>query len=203
MKIKNTKRCALAPLALCGLLALGGCATSNAGSTTSATDENSAVEEATLATRTVTFPALYFQNQTEEEARTALEGNGATDIVVNEDGSYTMTMGIDKYNELVDGLHAATQKALDEIPNSESFPSITSIEYDETFSVVTMTSATQELGLSEMFVGLTGGLAANMYQQIAGQPVNCTVTVLDPDGNEIQSNVYPDDFESAATPEAH
>lgn len=203
MKIKNTKRCVLAPLALCGLLALGGCATSNAGSTTSATDENSAVEEATLATRTVTFPALYFQNQTEEEAKAALEGNGATDIVVNEDGSYTMTMGIDKYNELVDGLYTATQKALDEIPNSESFPSITSIEYDETFSVVTMTSAARELGLSEMFVGLTGGLAANMYQQIAGQPVNCTVTVLDPDGNEIQSNVYPDDFESAATPEAH
>lgn len=200
---KTTAKHLFLVLAMCGVITLGGCATANSGSTTSETDENSAVKEATITTRSVTFPAAYFQEKTEEEARAALESNGANDVVVNEDGSYTVTMSIDTYNELVDALHQSTKELLDGIPNSEDYPSITSVEYDNTFSAVTLISSVQELGFSEMFVGWAAGLSSNMYQQISGQPVNCTVTVLGPDGSAIQSGVYPDDFGSAETTEAH
>lgn len=184
-------------------LTIAGCATQNSGTTTSETDEHSAVEEATVTTRTVSFPAAYFEGQTEDEVRSSLEGEGVTDITANEDGSYSVTMSIDKYNELVDTLNANVKESLDGIPNSEDYPSITAIEYDETFSNVTLTSSAAELGLSEAFVGWAVGLSANMYQQIAGQPVNCTVTVLGPEGEVIQSGVYPEDFENAGTAEAH
>lgn len=200
---KHSLRAGALALCACGLIALGGCATQNSGTTTSATDENSAVEEATIITRTVTFPAVYFQDQSEEDIRSTLEKGGTTDIVVNEDGSYTMTMGIDKYNELVDGLHQTTKETLDSIPLSENFPDIASIEYDDGFSSVTMTASVQKLGLSEMFVGLAAGLSANIYQQIAGLPVACSVVVLGPDGTEIQSNFYPDDLTASQEPEAH
>lgn len=184
-------------------LVLGGCATDNSGSVTTAQDENSAVQEATITTRTVTLPAIYFQDQVEDEVRAQLEQSGCTDIEVDEGGAYTFTMPIDKYNQMVDAAYASTKESLDGIPNSESYPSISAIEYDDAFSEVTLTATTDSLGLSEMFVGWAVGLSSNMYQQLAGQPVNCQVTVLGPEGVEIQLGTYPDDFQSAGTAEAH
>lgn len=184
-----------------GLLAAAcavGCATQNSGSTTSATDENSAVENVTITTRTVTFPSIYFGESTQDEATATLTELGCSDIVVNENGSYTAIMPLDKYNEFVDSLHEGTKEALDGIPHSEDYPSITAIEYDETFSNVTMTSSASQLGLSEMFVNWTVGICGCMYQQIAGQPVSCTVTVLDEAGIVIQSGTYPEDWENAS-----
>ena len=106
-------------MVMCTLCAgLAGCATQNSGNVTSEQDENSAVEKATIATRTVTFPALFFQDTVAEDVQANLQEWGCTDIVANEDGSYTATMPIDKYNELVDSWHDSTAKQLDEIPNS-------------------------------------------------------------------------------------
>ena len=112
-------------------------------------------------------------------------------------------MTIDKYNEMVDAMHANVKESLDGIPKSEEYPSISAIEYDDTFSKITLTATTDSLGLSEMFVGWAVGLPSNMYQQLSGQSVNCQVMVLGPDGAEIQSGTYPDDFQSAGTAEAH
>lgn len=55
-------------VAMCALCAgLAGCATQNSGNVTSEQDENSAVEKATITTRTVTFPALFFQDSAAED----------------------------------------------------------------------------------------------------------------------------------------
>lgn len=35
-----------------------------------------------------------------------------------------------------------------------------------------------------------------MYQQIAGQPVKCTVSIVDESGAELSSSVYPDALDS-------
>ena len=122
-------------VAMCALCAgLAGCATQNSGNVTSEQDENSAVEKATIATRTVTFPALFFQDTAAEDVQANLQKWGCTDIVANEDGSYTATMPIDKYNELVDSWHDSTAKQLDEMPNSETWSTITAVDYDEQFS---------------------------------------------------------------------
>ena len=52
-----------AAVVVCALCAgLTGCATQNSGNVTSDQDENSAVEKATMTTRTVTFPAIFFQD---------------------------------------------------------------------------------------------------------------------------------------------
>ena len=165
---------------MCALCAgLAGCATQNSGNVTSEQDENSAVEKATIATRTVTFPATFFQDTAAEDVQANLQKWGCTDIVANEDGSYTATMPIDKYNELVDSWHDSTAKQLDEMPNSETWST-------------TLTTSNSQVGLSEAFAPLQAGLIACMYQQFAGQPVSCVVSIVDQSGAELASTTYPD-----------
>lgn len=192
------KTMALLSAGLLAIVCFMGCATQNSGTTTTATDEHSAIEDATVATRTITFPEIYFGESTEDEAKATLADLGCTEIIANENGSYTATMPIDEYNAFVDALYDGTKEALDSIPNSDDYPSITEIEYDETFSTITMTSSASQLGLSEMFVNWTAGLCGCMYQQIAGQDVSCAVTVVDQDGSVIQGGMYPDDWEKAS-----
>lgn len=171
---------------------LMGCATQNSGSVTSEQDENSAVEKATVTTRTVTFPAAFFKDTAAEDVQAKLQEQGCTDIVANEDGSYTATMPIDKYNDLVDSWHDSTAKQLDEMPNSDNWPTITAIDHDEQFAKVTLTTSSSQVGLKEAFAPLQVGLVACMYQQFAGQPVSCVVSIVDQSGAELSSSTYPD-----------
>ncbi len=179
-----------ASFALC--LALAGCATQNSGNVTSEQDERSAVEKATITTRTVTFPAAYFSDKAAEEVQATLKEKGCTEVTANEDGSYTVTMPIAKYNELVDSMHESVAEQFDGMPNSEDWPTITAIDYDDQFSTVKLTTSSSQIGLQEAFAPLAAGVVSCMYQQIAGQPVSCTVTMVDQGGTELSSSVYPD-----------
>ena len=62
---------AMVMCALC--IDLVGCATQHSGNVTSEQDETSAVEKATIATRTVTFPALFFQDTVAEDVQANLQ----------------------------------------------------------------------------------------------------------------------------------
>lgn len=176
--------------ALCVMLA--GCATENSGNVTSDQDEYSAVEKATITTRTVTFPAALFKDESSEDVQSSLQEKGCTDIIANDDGSYTATMPIDAYNSFVDSWHQNVVDALDGMPNSEDWPTITAIDYDDQFSSVTLTISSSEIGLKEAFAPLQVGVIACMYQQFAGQPVSCVVSIVDQSGAELGSATYPD-----------
>lgn len=65
--------------ALCVMLA--GCATENSGNVTSDQDEYSAVEKATITTRTVTFPAALFKDESSEDVQSSLQEKGCTDTL--------------------------------------------------------------------------------------------------------------------------
>lgn len=198
MKMKTICGGIAATAAACALCAtMVGCATENSGNVTSKQDDYSSVEQATIATRTVTFSALFFQDQASEDVQASLQEQGYSDVVANEDGSYTVTMTVDKYNDLVDSMHSSVIEQLDGIPNSEDWPTITAITYDEQFSNVTLTTSSSEIGLQEAFVPLQVGLVSCMYQQIAGQPVKCVVNIVDGSGAELSSSVYPDALDEA------
>ena len=125
-----------------------------------------------------------------------LQEQGYSDITANEDGSYTVTMSIDKYNDLVDSMHDTVANQLDGMPNSENWQTITAIQYDDQFSNVTLTTSSSQVGLREAFAPLQAGIISCMYQQIAGQPVKCTVSIVDESGAELSSSVYPDVLDS-------
>lgn len=54
------------------------------------------------------------------------------------------------------------------MPNSETWSTITAVDYDEQFSKVTLTTSNSQVGLSEAFAPLQAGLIACIYQQFAG-----------------------------------
>lgn len=173
-------------------LALTGCATENSGSVTSSQDELSAVEEATVATRTVTFPAVYFEGKSAEEVASTLEARGCVDVSAGQDGSYTATMPLDVYNEMVDSLHESVSASLDEIVTQGNFPNIVSIEHNDDFSEISIACSSEQLGLADAFAPLSAGLTANMFQQIAGHEVASHVVVISPSGAVLADAVYPD-----------
>ena len=190
---KHVCRVAVIAMTACALcLTMVGCATQNSGNVTSSQDENSAVEKATITTRTVTFPSGLFTDKSADEVKAILQEKGCTDIMANENGSYTATMPIDKYNEFVDSLHAGVVKQLDEMPNSDNWSTITAISYDDQFSKVTLTTSNTQVGIKEAFAPLQVGLIACMYQEFAGQPVSCAVSIVDQSGAELSSTTYPD-----------
>ena len=80
--------------------------------------------------------------------------------------------------------------------NSENWQTITAIQYDDQFSNVTLTTSSSQVGLREAFAPLQAGIISCMYQQIAGQPVKCTVSIVDESGAELSSSVYPDVLDS-------
>lgn len=181
---------AMVSFVLC--LSLTACTTQNSGNVTSEQDEHSAVEKATVTTRTLTFPAAYFSDKTAEEVQAAMQEKGCTDVTANEDGSYTVTMPIGKYNELVDSTHEAVVEQFNSMPNSEDWPTITAVDYDDQFSTVKVTISSSQVSFQEAFAPLAVGVVSCMYQQIAGQPVSCTVSMVDQSGAELSSSVYPD-----------
>ena len=180
--------------------ALAACGSSqNVGTTTSGSDEYSYVEEVTPTE--VTFPVYYFGEDTEEEATTTLEELGCTAITKNEDGSYTCTMPSDKYADLVDGMREVVVNSLEELPESEDFPNVDSVEYDDQFSQVTLHMSVYELGFDDIFTPYVPGMLAVMYQQIAAQPVHCSVNMVDPDGNDLGTMDFPEALEEGTSEE--
>ena len=70
MKMKQLRTGIVTAAVACALCAtMAGCASQNAGNVTSENDENSNVEAATITTRTVTFPSMYFQDQATEDVQ--------------------------------------------------------------------------------------------------------------------------------------
>ena len=199
---KFPKIAALVMALSCALLIVA-CATENSGNVTAAQDENSAVKDATITSRTVTFAPIYFQDVPQEEVIAQMEEMGCTDVQPAEDGSYTVTMPIEVYNGLVDNLYEGSKEFLDTLAGSEDFPSVESVTYDESFSEVIINLNTTELSFGEVFLTWGVGLNTTIYQQIAGQEVMTHVVVLDPEGNEVQSGTFPNDFEAAAELETH
>ncbi len=176
----------------CLLLAtLTGCATQNAGNVTKATDQNSAVDSATLLKKTITFPAWYFQGKEKSDVVSALQSQGYSDVIANEDGSYTVTVSIDQYNQLVDSLHDNIVTLLNSTVGSADSPNVLKVDYDNSFSNIKVYLTTNKIGLSEALLPVKYYVAACIYQQIAGQPVSCTVSIIGADGNQLSSTTYP------------
>lgn len=176
------------------LSVLAGCAAPNTGTTTSATDEYSAVEEATLTTRTVTFPSVYFEKISQEEALSTLEGLGATDVVAHDDGSYTATLSLDTYNRIAKELYDSVTSTLDEVVSKGDFPTLESIEYTDDFGMVTIYANRSDIGL-DIFSAYAVGVPVIMYRQFAGLPVESQVVYVDQNGDTIKEINIPDDFQ--------
>lgn len=179
-------------------LALTGCGAAPAQDQAPASSAETATSQAVdvpvaPTTKTVTFPATYFQYQGASEqadVEELLEGLGAFDIVANEDGSYTATMESEVYTSLVETVYDQVIAAIDGLVDDEAYPGVVAVDYDEQFVTVTVTFDDTSIAADDELVARLPGNAANVYQQLAGLPVECTVILVGSDGSELLSTTY-------------
>lgn len=157
---------------------------------------NSAINNKTFSEsnqgRRFTIPAQYFGSQSEDEARHTLTENQATNIVKNQDGSYTVTMTNDAFNSFVAMNKKQTQNALQALVDNQSYPGITKVEALGDLNTVTCTTTNSsetdaEIKAAEYIIYLVC-----LYQTIAGETLACHTTFLNPAGQVVYSKSYPE-----------
>lgn len=186
----------LAALALaCALSAsiVAGCSGSGSGGDAagSASDAGSGTPSAT-ADQDVTIPASYFTEAVSaDEAVSQLEDAGCTDVTANDDGSYSATMDADSYNKMVSDLHERVLDAIATAQDGTTYPNIASVTYDDGFTAMQVNLNTDTPGLEDTYALAAVGVPAATYQQVAGLPVGCDVSLVLEDGTVQQTRSFP------------
>jgi hypothetical protein len=170
-------------------------ATADAGAA-AATEQKTALEAASEpAARTVVFPAAYFEVhglQSESDQRRALTQLGCTDLVFDDEGNCTATVGDEEYADLVASLYDQTKALVDGLVGSDDYPGVVAVDYDEQFATVTVTFDATAVTAAEALVAQVPGSACTAYQQVAGLPASCCVILVGSDGSELATTVFPE-----------
>ena len=144
-----------------------------------------------LTDRTITYDAWLFEGTDDADVRASFDEQGCTSAVKNEDGSWTVVMPPDKYEEYVTECKDSVQKILDELVESEDWPNIADVTYDKDFTEVTITLRTDELELTDVFAPVAVGLSAFVYQEARGLPASCHIVTMGASGSQLSEVTYP------------
>ena len=139
----------------------------------------------------ITYSGWLFEMQDEDNLRESFEEKGCTDITKNEDGSVTLTIPGDRYEEYVADLRQGMQDMFDNYSDSEDYPNIATIESDVDYTEVTITLETDKETLMDALLPIAIGAAANMYQQTCDLPVSCHIVTLGANGTQLAEVTYP------------
>ena len=100
-------------------------------------------------TVTIVIPKMYESITTQEEADEICRKNGYKKAVLREDGSLEITMTRSQQEELIMDFKKSVDKGIEQIIGSESYPSVSKIEYNEDYSVFTVVTDEEEIGITE------------------------------------------------------
>lgn len=154
----------------------------------------------------VTLPASFFEDTTEEEIKATGEEQGFKEATLNEDGSVTYKMTKAKHDELMDEMKKQVASTVEEIVNSEDYPSIQEISYNQDFSEFDLTVNKEEFENSLSGIGILGiALSSLYYGAFEGrkeEDLKATFNLIDTDTNEVYDTiVYPDALQEGETTE--
>jgi hypothetical protein len=98
---------------------------------------------------TLVIPTVYENVSTQEEADEIRDRNGYESATLEEDGSLTIVMSRPQYEELLDGFKKSVDEGIAEIVSEDYGSSIEKIEYNDDYSVFTVTVSAEEVGIIE------------------------------------------------------
>ena len=150
--------------------------------------EESGVEVDTgLFNVTITIPADFAGEITQEELDQTVSEKGYKSATLNDDGSVTYVMTKAQHKELMDEMKQTINDALEEMTTSGDYPSIVSIKPNSDFTDFTVTLSSNELGMAETFSAMALYLYGGMYNAFNGTTVdNIHVQYVNEDGTIIQ-----------------
>ena len=95
---------------------------------------------------TLVIPTLYENISTQEEADEIRDRNGYESASLEEDGSLTIVMSRSQYEELLSSFRESVDRGIEEIVSEDYGSSIEKIEYNDDYSVFTVTVTGEEIG---------------------------------------------------------
>lgn len=150
----------------------------------------------------ITLPASFLELEGDEEInidemKEEAKENGIKDVELNNDGSITYTMSKSKHRELLDEMQEGIEENIDEVVNSEDFPSIKDIKVNKKYDAYEITVDKENYENSFDGFGVLGVAFSSMYYQLF-EGVNPTdyeviIDMIDEETGEVfDTIVYPD-----------
>ncbi len=166
-----------------------------------AVDEDQSVDVDTgLLSVVITIPPDMLEGQDIEQLIADAEEAGVREATENEDGSLTYEMSRATHNEMIKEMEEGINENLEEIKDSEDYPSIQDVTANNSYSEFTL--VVDQEAFENSFDGLAAlGLAMTgmYYQQFNGDdPDHMKVTVHFKNaetGEVFDTTVYPDAFD--------
>lgn len=138
---------------------------------------------------TMTLPADFVGDTTQEALDALAEEKGYQSIVLNDDGSATYTMTKKQHEELLKETADSINQSLSEMIGSESYPNITDIQANDDFTSFTVTTKSTKLDLGESFSVMAFYMYGGFYAICDGKEVgNIHVDFVNADTGEIISS---------------
>lgn len=180
------------------ILSLAGCG----GGTNSATASSVAAAPSSVASSetsdiskdeglfnvTITYPADYMSGTTQDQLdqEVAESDGGIKSATLNEDGTATYIMSKAYHDQILQDMADSITSELNSMVGSEDYPSFTTVEANDDFTVFTVTTTASELDLNEAFSVMGFYMYGGMYGIVAGeQPENIHVDFVNADTGEI------------------
>lgn len=146
---------------------------------------------------TLTLPADYASDITEEEIAQQVADGKVHTGTLNDDGSVTYTMSKAQHTALLESIAAELRSTLDDMIGSADYPNLTAIEANDDFTDFTVYTTTQPgaVGLSDEMSVLIYYTCGKMYGIVSGQePDNIHVDILNAESGELVSSHDSKDF---------
>ncbi|GIN63904.1 hypothetical protein J27TS8_38970 [Robertmurraya siralis] len=149
----------------------------------------------------VTLPESFFKEQEQDIAQVIAEAESeGISVTKNSDGSLTYKMSKAKHKEMMSELENQTKTSIEEMKNSEDFASIKDVEYNKSFSEITLVVIREKYeGSFDGFAVLGVAISSMLYQMFDGvNPDDYKVTIFlkDADTGEVfDTIIYPEALE--------
>ena len=148
-------------------------------------------------TVTIVIPTVYESVTTQEEADEICKKNGYESAELLEDGSLRITMSPEQYSRMLEELRAGIDKGIEEILGSENYPAVQKIEYNEDYSVFTVT-VNDEIGIVERQLADELIMYGTYYHVCsANDAKSIRVDYVDQETGEVLESADSGDLESA------
>lgn len=137
---------------------------------------------------TITFPADFATDITQEEIDQQVADGKVHSGQINEDGSVTYVMSKDQHKAIVDGISESIQSTLDGMVGTEDYPNFTAIDHNEDYTSFTVKTTTKpgETAISDSMSVLIFATCGQTYGIVSGDiPENIHVDFVNADSGEL------------------
>ena len=125
----------------------------------------------------------------------AVKEKGYESGTLNNDGSVTFVMSASQYEELLGGIKNTLDDALNDMVGSEEYPNVTAIKHSDDYTEFTITTKSEEIGLSEMMSVVTFYTLGYTYSVYCGEEIgNVHVDFINEASGEVIYSTDSDDW---------